>query len=121
VRSKHRTREHRAKRRAKHAPSPAIAPAAPVQTAAAPVEVQSTAPSVAAAPAAQVKRSPLRGRSYTVQPGDSLWSIASRVLAPGTSNGRAAREVSRLWELNKQRIGTGDPDLLKVGTVLRLR
>jgi len=28
--------------------------------------------------------------------------------------------VNRLWELNADRIATGQPDLLMVGTVLRL-
>ena len=32
-----------------------------------------------------------------------------------------AREVNRLWELNRERIGTGDPDLVMVGTRLMLR
>ena len=33
---------------------------------------------------------------------------------------RVAREVNRLWTLNSERIGTGDPDLLMVGTRLTL-
>jgi hypothetical protein len=28
--------------------------------------------------------------------------------------------VNRLWELNQERIGTGEPDLLMVGTELQL-
>jgi nucleoid-associated protein YgaU len=56
-----------------------------------------------------------------VRPGDSLWSIARRLLGPDASAGRIAREVNRLWELNRERIATGDPDLLMVGTKLRLR
>jgi len=28
--------------------------------------------------------------------------------------------VNRLWNLNAERIATGEPDLLMVGTVLRL-
>jgi hypothetical protein len=31
-----------------------------------------------------------------------------------------AREVNRLWDLNRGRIGTGDPDLLPTGTRLEL-
>jgi hypothetical protein len=60
-------------------------------------------------------------RFLTVQPGDSLWSIAKRILGPDASSAQIAREVSRLWELNSERIGTGRPDLLMVGTKLRLR
>jgi hypothetical protein len=37
------------------------------------------------------------------------------------SAGRIAREVNRLWSLNRTRIATGDPDLLMVGTRLELR
>ena len=59
--------------------------------------------------------------SYVVQPGDSLWSIARRLLGRDASAGRIAREVNRLWTLNRSRIATGDPDLLMVGTRLELR
>ena len=59
--------------------------------------------------------------SYVVQPGDSLWSIAKRLLGGDASAGRIAREVHRLWSLNRSRIATGDPDLLMVGTRLELR
>ena len=60
-------------------------------------------------------------RFYIVQPGDSLWSIARRLLGGDPSAGRIAREVSRLWTLNRPRIATGDPNLLMVGTRLELR
>ena len=60
-------------------------------------------------------------RVHTVQRGESLWSIATDVLGGGASTDRVAREVSRLWELNAERIGTGSPDLLYAGTRLRLR
>ena len=58
--------------------------------------------------------------TYRVAPGDSLWSIAEAQLTPAADNARIAREVNRLWELNADRIATGQPDLLMVGTVLRL-
>ena len=60
-------------------------------------------------------------RFYVVQSGDSLWSIAKRLLGRDASSARIAREVHRLWSLNEARIATGDPDLLRVGTELRLR
>jgi nucleoid-associated protein YgaU len=60
-------------------------------------------------------------RFYVVQPGDSLWSIAKRLLGRDASAGHIAREVNRLWSLNRSRIATGDPDLLRVGTRLALR
>jgi LysM repeat protein len=62
----------------------------------------------------------ISGPSYTVRAGDSLWSIARRLLGPEASAGRIAREVSRLWQLNEDRIGTGKPSLIHVGTVLEL-
>jgi hypothetical protein len=56
-----------------------------------------------------------------VQSGESLWAIARGLLAEDASVAAIAREVNRLWERNKARIGTGDPDLLMVGTTLRLK
>lgn len=52
--------------------------------------------------------------------GDTLWSIAQRMLGKGASSAQVARMVDRLWDLNRSVIGTGSPDLLKVGTDLRL-
>jgi nucleoid-associated protein YgaU len=60
-------------------------------------------------------------RAHVVAPGESLWSIAGDLVGDGASVARTAREVSRLWELNRSQIGTGDPDLLMVGTRLVLR
>jgi nucleoid-associated protein YgaU len=60
-------------------------------------------------------------RFHVVQRGESLWSIAAEVLGERASVGRIAREVNRLWALNEDRIGSGDPDLLYAGTRLRLR
>jgi nucleoid-associated protein YgaU len=62
------------------------------------------------------------GRSaiYTVRPGDSLWRIADRHLGPGATAPATAQEVTRLWEINAQRIGTGDPDLIFPGQRLRM-
>jgi LysM domain len=110
------------------APAPPAVSAAPVvQPAAAPsppapAEASEPAPP-ATAPVSQLGESPadpIRGRSYTVRPGDSLWSIARRLLGPGATAGEIAREVNRLWELNRDRIGTGDRNLLRVGTVIEL-
>jgi nucleoid-associated protein YgaU len=92
------------------APVPAAPPAEPV------VVVQANAPAESAPPPLSTN-----DRAYMVRPGDSLWSIARRLLGSDASPARIAREVNRLWELNKDRIGTGDPDLLKVGTRLTLR
>jgi hypothetical protein len=56
-----------------------------------------------------------------VQAGESLWAIASDLLGRDASAARIAREVHRLWALNKDRIATGDPDLVMIGTRLVLR
>jgi nucleoid-associated protein YgaU len=60
------------------------------------------------------------GDAYVVQAGDSLWAIARRRLGRGASAADIAREVDRLWSLNRNRIASGDPDLLRVGERLRL-
>jgi outer membrane biosynthesis protein TonB len=62
----------------------------------------------------------ITGPSYTVRSGDSLWSIARRLLGADASAGQIAREVNRLWQLNEDRIATGNPSLIHVGTVLKL-
>lgn len=68
------------------------------------------------------RRSSGAGQDFlVVQPGDSLWSIAKRLLGPDATPAQIARKVSRLWNLNGDRIGTGRPDLILVGTKLRLR
>jgi hypothetical protein len=53
--------------------------------------------------------------------GESLWSIADELLGGDADAARIAREVHRLWTLNQGRIATGDPDLLEIGTRLKLR
>jgi nucleoid-associated protein YgaU len=60
-------------------------------------------------------------RFHVVQRGESLWSIARDLLGHDASVARIAREVNRLWELNSERIGTGEPDLVMAGTRLVLR
>ena len=56
-----------------------------------------------------------------VRPGDSLWSVAERVLGEERDEAAVAAEAGRLWRLNADRIGIGDPEVLLPGTVLRLR
>ena len=55
-----------------------------------------------------------------MKPGESLWSIARGELGQGATPAQVGRLVNRLWELNVDRIGTGDPDLIMAGTELRL-
>lgn len=76
-------------------------------------------PAAARTPSADDAR--LGDRAHTVHAGESLWSIASDILGFSASPARIAREVHRLWRLNRDQIGTGSPDLLMTGTTLRLR
>ncbi len=59
-------------------------------------------------------------RIHVVAPGECLWSIAYEEIGGNPPPAQVARLVNRLWELNRERIGTGDPDLLMAGTELRL-
>jgi peptidoglycan hydrolase-like protein with peptidoglycan-binding domain len=59
--------------------------------------------------------------TYTVQPGDALWPIAERHLVGSSSVGEIAKQVQDLESINRDRIASGDPDLLEAGEELRLR
>jgi hypothetical protein len=113
-----RHRAHRATRIVVHRTQTAT----PVATTTPPPAVSLPA-AVTRSPAASIRaadRAKPGDRTHTVQAGESLWSIASDFLGSDASPARVAREVNRLWELNRDRIGTGNPDLLMVGTTLRL-
>jgi hypothetical protein len=56
-----------------------------------------------------------------VRRGESLWLIASRRLGRGAAPGRIAQEVRRLAALNADRLTDGNPNVIAVGQVLRLR
>jgi len=84
--------------------------------------VQVAEPAASSPAAVSRGREAQRGdRFHVVRRGESLWSIAKDLLDDGASVAQVAREVNRLWELNSSRIGTGDRDLLMVGTRLALR
>ena len=115
-------------------PTSNVAPAVGVTTApgASPVAPRSSDPNAVATSSRSVRveadtstrgatNLPPHARFHVVQPGESLWSIAKKLLGPTATTAQLAREVDRLWELNKDRIGTGSPDLLIVGAKLRLR
>jgi hypothetical protein len=53
----------------------------------------------------------------TVQPGESLWTMAQARLAPDPAPQRVALEAERIYALNQDRIGP-DPDLLLAGQEL---
>jgi len=50
--------------------------------------------------------------TYTVQPGDTLWGIAQKLLGNGA-------EYMKIYEANKDVIGS-NPDVIKVGQVFRI-
>lgn len=56
---------------------------------------------------------------YVVRPGDSLWRIAARLLAPGGADPDVAAAARALYRANRPTIGP-DPDLLLPGQHLRL-
>jgi nucleoid-associated protein YgaU len=60
------------------------------------------------------------GGTHVVRPGESLWSIADAALGGRATPAQIAREVHKLWALNRARIGTGSPDLVMAGTKLVL-
>ncbi len=90
------------------------------------VSTASARPAALATPAAVTAQAPrvrvvVSGPTHVVQSGESLWAIADAVLGGDASSAQIAREVHRLWQLNAARIGTGNPELLVVGTRLALR
>jgi hypothetical protein len=85
------------------------------------VQTQPATESTLAPEAQSTESPPVDGPFHIVQAGESLWSIAADLLGPGASTAAVARGVHRLWELNKGRIGTSDPNLLPTGVKLRLR
>jgi hypothetical protein len=84
-------------------------------------EAPAPSPQPVAATAADPARSLAGKDSYVVRPGDCLWHIAAGLLPAGADTQAIAGEVARLWSLNEDRIGTGDPSLIYAGTELRLR
>lgn len=98
------------------------APPAEVPPPAEPVEEEapSSLPQPAAAPV-NTSRS-LAGKDfYVVKAGDCLSYVAAALLPPDADALEIEEKVERLWRLNEDRIGTGDPDIIHPGTVLRLR
>jgi hypothetical protein len=55
-----------------------------------------------------------------VKPGDSLWSIARGLVGADAGNEAIEHKLVAIWNLNSKRIGTGDPNLVFVGTRLRI-
>jgi LysM domain len=96
-------------------PVPAVPPTVAVPAPPAVAVTPSTEPRTRTAPAPRPD-----DRVYVVQAGDSLWSIARELLGERASDAQVARLVDRLWRLNAERIGTGDPSLIRPGQRLVL-
>jgi Tfp pilus assembly protein FimV len=105
------------------ATSPAVSEASELSEAAPPTVARTPAPggTASAAPAPTVGEARPSDRAHTVRAGESLWSIANDLLGGQASPAQIAVEVQRLWQVNTQRIGTGNPNLLMIGTRLVLR
>lgn len=58
-------------------------------------------------------------RTVVVRRGDTLWAIAADRLSPGAAPAAVDRAWRSLYRANRAAIG-GDPDLIRVGTDLRL-
>lgn len=99
-------------------PPDQAAPAVPAQ--AQPAPSLDSPESLGASAAPDSPKPGARGKSHVVQPGESLWSIAADLAGRDATPAKIARIVNRLWDLNADRIGTGDPDLVMAGTTLRL-
>ena len=129
ARREHPARPRRQAPRDSSAAVPAPAPTVSVSPAPAVSSPASGASTTVLVQTAQAPRESARHRRATrpgdrvhvVARGESLWSIAADLLGEDASVARTAREVSRLWELNRAGIRTGDPDLLMPGTRLVLR
>jgi nucleoid-associated protein YgaU len=86
-------------------PTPAPTPTA------APVEVQPTAPEAAPMKESNASKGSITGHKYTVQTGDTLYSIAKRKYGHGSS-----ANIRKIQKANPSLKG----DALKVGQVLKL-
>lgn len=73
-----------------------------------------------AAPDATSPSAHQHSKVHVVTAGESLWAIAVQALGPEATPQQVAVEVDRLWESNRGAIGTGSPDLLRIGTRLRV-
>jgi hypothetical protein len=58
--------------------------------------------------------------SVVVRSGDSLWSIARGLVGAAASNEEIQSKLSAVWDMNKTRIRTGDPNLIFPGQRLML-
>jgi nucleoid-associated protein YgaU len=83
-----------------------------------------SAPAPAPAPTATPVASTAAESTVTAVPGDHLWAIATRTVAERLGRAPTDAEIvpywTRLIDANRDRLATGDPDLIFVGQVFRL-
>ena len=113
VKSVRRGTARRAPRVAKVVPVPQV-----IRTTTAATAARTVTPKPVAIPAAL--RAKPGDRTHRVRPGESLWTIATDLLGGDATTAAIAHKVDQLWARNRAAIGTGDPDLLLVGTNLTL-
>jgi LysM repeat protein len=65
-----------------------------------------------------VRNPPATGSEHVVEPGDTLWGIAARLLPSGSPTD-VDRGWRTLYRANQRRVGA-DPDLIHPGTALRV-
>lgn len=106
------------------AAGPASGTASPRPEWAGPSSTNSPPPSVAAptpvSPAPQTISASSSGRIHTLRSGESLWSVATAALGPSASPAQIAAYVSELWDLNADRIASGNPSIVRAGQQLVL-
>ena len=82
-----------------------------------PYERSAPAPAPAPVPAPAPAVAPLA--TYTVRPGDCLWSIAATLLGSGATNVAIDQRWRQIYEANRAAVGE-DPSLIHPGLVLTL-
>lgn len=60
------------------------------------------------------------GGSVVVRSGDSLWSIAAKLVGPAASNEEISAKLVAVWNMNAKRIPSGDPNVIFPGQRLIL-
>lgn len=78
-----------------------------------PPEASGDAHSAPAAPAQEQLADP--PRAHTVVPGDNLWAITASHLGPGTSDAEIYEPWRDVVDANRERLRSGDPDLIYPG------
>lgn len=71
-------------------------------------------------PSPKTKAQPETAGTYVVKEGDCLWTIAAAHLEGRATNRAVTGEVDRIYRVNAETIGTGNPNLIYPGQRLKL-